>query len=66
MTHNVRSIYQRMNKMLLTIPPNIDIKMNEEGRYQTTILNVMSIEEEWIIDDDLRDDITLIHLKPSK
>ena len=66
MTHNVRSIYQRMNKMLLTIPPNIDIKMNEEGRYQTIILNVMSIEEEWIIDDDLSDDITLIHLKPSK
>ena len=63
MTHNVRSIYQRMNKMLLTIPPNIDIKMNEEGRYQTTILNVMSIEEEWIIDNDLRNDISLVHFK---
>ena len=63
MTHNVRSIYQRMNKMLLTIPPNIDIKMNEDGKHQDTILNVLSIEEEWIIDDDLREDISLVHFK---
>ena len=63
MTHNVRSIYQRMNKMLLTIPPNIDIKMNEDGKHQDTILNVLSIEEEWIIDDDLRENISLVHFK---
>lgn len=65
MAHNVQSIYQRMNKLLLTIPANTDIKLNEKGKHQTTILNVMSIEEEWIVDPDLRDDITLIQLRPN-
>lgn len=66
MAHNVRSIYQRINKLLLTIPANQDIKLNEEGPHQTTVLNIMSIEEEWIVDPDLRDDITLIQLRPNK
>jgi len=65
MSHNVQSIYKRINKLLLTIPANQDIKLSEDGPHQTTILNVMSIEEEWIVDPDLRDDITLIQLRPN-
>ena len=63
MAHNVHEIYKQMNKLLLTIPANTDIKMNEDGKHQATILNVLSIEEEWIIDDDLREDISLVHFK---
>ena len=66
MAHNVRAIYNRMNKMLSTIPPNKDIHLSEDGEHQDTIFNVMSIEEEWIIDPDVRDDITLLNLKPKK
>ncbi len=66
MAHNVRSIYQRINNLLLTIPANKDIKLNEDGPHQTTVLNVMSIEEEWIVDPDLRDELTLIQLRPNK
>ena len=65
MSHNVQSIYKRINKLLLTIPANQDIKLNEDGPHQTTIFNVMSIEEEWIVDPDLRDDRTLIQLRPN-
>ena len=66
MAHNVRAIYQRMNKLLITIPANKDIKLNEDGPHQDTIYNVMSIEEEWIIDPDLREEITLINFKPNE
>ena len=63
MAHNVKSIYQRINNLLLTIPANKDIKLNENGPHQTTVLNVMSIEEEWILDDELRQDISLVNFK---
>ncbi len=63
MTHNVTSVYKRINKLLQSIPANTDIKMNEDGKHQETILNVLSIEEEWILDDDLREDLSLVQFK---
>ena len=63
MTHNVTQVYKQINKLLQSIPPNTDIKMNEDGKHQDTILNVLSIEEEWILDDDLREDLSLVQFK---
>lgn len=63
MTHNVTQVYKQINKLLQSIPANTDIKMNEDGKHQATILNVLSIEEEWIIDDDLREDLSLVQFK---
>tara|TARA_R100000084_G_scaffold100150_1_gene54755 strand:- start:678 stop:908 length:231 start_codon:yes stop_codon:yes gene_type:complete len=63
MTHNVTQVYKQINKLLQSIPANTDIKMNEDGKHQETILNVLSIEEEWIIDDDLREDLSLVQFK---
>ena len=63
MTHNVTQVYKQINKLLKSIPANTDIKMNEDGKHQDTILNVLSIEEEWILDDDLREDLSLVQFK---
>ena len=41
MTHNVTQVYKQINKLLQSIPANTDIKMNEDGKHQETILNVL-------------------------
>ena len=37
--------------------------MDEDTHADTIIRNIWSIEEEWIIDEELRDQLTLIHLE---
>ena len=55
--------YDRMERLLSTVPLNADLDKDPIAR--ETIYNVMAIEEEWIVDPDLREELTLVDIDES-
>ena len=57
-------VYNRMELMLSTVPITDDgVDLDKDTKHSKTILNVISIEEEWIIDPELRKEISLIDIQ---
>jgi len=52
-----------MERLLSTVPLNADLDKDPIAR--ETIYNVLAIEEEWIVDPDLRDELTLVDIDES-
>ena len=53
-------MYQRMDLLLATIPQGTNV--NKDKRANKVIRDVMAMEEEWIVDPDLRQELTMIDL----
>ena len=55
--------YRRMEDMVSTLPMD-GVDLDKDTKDSRTIKNVIAIEQEWIIDPDLREEISLIDLGP--
>ncbi len=55
--------YRRMEDMVSTLPMD-GVDLDKDTEDSRTIKNVLSIEQEWILDPDLRAEISLIDLGP--
>ena len=55
--------YQRMVELLNTVPENADLDTNEDALAKCNA--VWAIEEEWILDPELREHLSLIDCKDS-
>lgn len=61
--HNLKETYKRLDLLIETLPPtgvNIDI----DTPHSRTIRNIIAIEEEWIVDPKLREQMSMIDLRP--
>tara|TARA_Y100001938_G_C7864001_1_gene317002 strand:+ start:303 stop:554 length:252 start_codon:yes stop_codon:yes gene_type:complete len=58
--------YRRMERMVATLPLD-GVDLDKDTPESRTIKNVLAIEQEWIIDPDLRYELSLIDIqKPPK
>tara|TARA_Y100001963_G_scaffold145587_1_gene219417 strand:+ start:2421 stop:2627 length:207 start_codon:yes stop_codon:yes gene_type:complete len=64
MERSLLEVYQRMELLLSTVPEGVNINKDKDAG--KTIYNVMAMEEEWIVDPDLRDELTLVQLTPNE
>ena len=55
--------YRRMEDMVSTLPMN-GVDLDKDTPESRTIRNVLAIEQEWILDPDLRAELSLIDLGP--
>ncbi len=60
MERSLSTMYQRMDLLLATIPQGTNL--NKDKRANKVIRDVMAMEEEWIVDPDLRQELTMIDL----
>ena len=61
--HNLKETYHRMEDLIATLPmTGVDIDIDTPD--SRTIRNVLAIEEEWIVDPQLRKEMSLIDLQP--
>ena len=60
MERSLSTMYQRMDLLLATIPQGTNV--NKDKRANKVIRDVMAMEEEWIVDPDLRQELTMIDL----
>tara|TARA_R100001082_G_scaffold107045_1_gene80524 strand:- start:833 stop:1057 length:225 start_codon:yes stop_codon:yes gene_type:complete len=60
MERSLATMYQRMDLLLATIPQGTNL--NKDKRANKVIRDVMAMEEEWIVDPDLRQELTMIDL----
>jgi len=54
--------YRRMESMVATLPLD-GVDLDKETPESRTIRNIMAIEEEWILDADLRYELSLIDVQ---
>lgn len=59
--HSLNEMYQRLVTVLETVPEGADLDVDKESDYK--IFNCIAIEEEWIIDPILRDQMSLIDVQ---
>lgn len=61
--HNLKTVYARMEWILNTkVPDNIRINIDKDDEPGHAVRDVISIEEEWIVDPKLRKQLSLIDL----
>lgn len=58
--HSLESMYVRLTELVDTIPEGCALDENEDHAY--TAYNVWSIEEEWILDPQLRDELSVLQV----
>jgi len=55
--------YRRMESMIATLPLD-GVDLDKDTPESRTIKNVLAIEQEWIIDPELREELSLIDIGP--
>ena len=60
--HSIDTMYERMRYMLGDIDEETDLDADEQA--DETIKDVWAIEEEWILDPDLREEISMVKVEP--
>ena len=60
--HNLTETYRRMELILSRVPLDQPIDIDKNDRPANAIRDVLAIEEEWIIDPVLREELSLIDL----
>ena len=55
-------IYKRLDVLLLDVPTGVDLDSNEKAF--NAVCNIRAIESEWILDDELLEEISIIAINP--
>lgn len=55
-------VYKRLDVLLLDVPVGVDLDNNEKAA--NAVLNIRAIESEWILDNDLLEEISIIAINP--
>lgn len=56
--HSLTEMYERMVWLADRVPEGIDLTTDHDA--QDHALNLWAIEEEWILDEDLREELSLL------
>jgi len=55
-------VYKRLDVLLLDVPVGVDLDNNVKAA--NAVLNIRAIESEWILDNDLLEEISIIAINP--
>ena len=62
--HSMESQYKRLCKLVDTIPEGCNLDLDENSKHLATAKRVWCIEEEWILNPRLRDELSLLQTNP--
>lgn len=61
MRHTLHEMWSHMERQMMTLPEGEHLNWHElSDKDKRTVDNIKSIEAEWIIDDDLRRQLTML------
>ena len=60
-TRCLQEVYKRLDALVIQVPPNVNLDIDKKANEKVEAIK--AIEEEWILDPILREELTLIKIE---